>query len=167
MTSIPSSSFSSSAKEGADAAAHLAMSSEVLKALVIVGFHAMLNNYTRQAKQIFQCIAKIHPNGDCSVIGLAMTAIMENRITEGEALLAEARRQPDTDTEQVKAFHVLALLLDEKIAEANKLNVELLHTAVSEPVLRLGHSLSKELALRISPLSQGWRESINQTPQKN
>ena len=132
---------------------------KTVQALVTAGFQAIQRNNVAQANQIFEFLAIVRPNKDFVIIGLALTALTAGRFSEGEEILRTAR-QTLQDSDDLQAFHVLALLLCGCTDQARALQVTLASTAVTAGLLRFAKSLGQEINLHVTPPHGQWHGAL-------
>jgi aminopeptidase N len=134
-----------------DRSTDVVVAPDVVRALVSAGFVALQRNRTREATRIFEFVRGIRPDRDFGVIGLALSALTDNRPDDAEMLLATARKHME-DSDELKAFHALALMLKGDISFAKDLSCMLAPESADKPISRFLHALSIEFSLRVSPL---------------
>jgi hypothetical protein len=133
----------------------IAVEAETVKALVTAGFCAIQNNMVEPGTKIFEFLATVRPNADFVAIGLALAAMTDGRFADAATILAKAREFAP-ESEELKAFHVLALLLQKDFIAARESQASLAKNASGTGMTRFAECLEKEIVHQAMPRSGEW-----------
>lgn len=123
---------------------------DTVRALTACGFHAVQRNMADAAIKIFQYLGTIRTDQDFVVLGLGLAEMTAGRFAKAAEILSEAgERLPDS--EEIMAFHVLALLLQGEVSAARDRQAVFRKRTTSSDMVRLAERIEDEIARRSAP----------------